>query len=271
MCSESIPILEEGSRGDEVVDLQTQLFQLGYADLTRPSEVFDAGTTQAVKCFQRDLDLPITGVADEVTQAHLERHLTSPGGWVAQAAQLARRLLDLEGTRLVFRDDGVKGELERAATRRTIPHPCDQVGVYLHPFLLQTLLEVSERSCFELSVLRSAHGKYQMLDDLSVCDVPDATTSAHYLGHGADFYRLGPSLDRLVARGDGDEAWWAVQEPVIRPYWEAEVAMPPGYWIVFSEGLKSTYRGIHHGIRFFSNPRHVDHLHVGLNMNVPRL
>lgn len=271
MCSESIPILQEGSQGDEVFDLQTQLFQLGYADLTRPTELFDAGTAQAVRCFQRDLDLPITGVADEATQAHVERHLTSPGGWVAQAAQLARRLLDLEGQRLVFRDAGIRGELERAATRRTVPHPCDDVGVYLHPHLLQTVLDVAERACFELSVLRSTHGKYQMLDDLTVCEVPDAITSCHYLGHGADFYRLGPSLDELVARSDGEEAWAAVQEPVIRPYWEAEATMPPGYWIVFSEDLKPKFRGIRHGLRFFSNPRHVDHVHVGLNMNVPRL
>lgn len=62
--------LTRGSRGAEVVRLQTRLAGLRYYDTAIDGQ-FGGGTAGAVSYFQRRNDLPETGVADEATQRRL--------------------------------------------------------------------------------------------------------------------------------------------------------------------------------------------------------
>jgi hypothetical protein len=69
--------LRPGDKSDAVKDLQQQLADLGYTRANgQPLGVdgdFGAGTSHAVKAFQKDNALPVTGVADEVTRQAVDR------------------------------------------------------------------------------------------------------------------------------------------------------------------------------------------------------
>src|ERR1700733_12792601 len=67
------PILGLGSQGDEVKASQTALGKIGATlPATETSQsAFGAGTAAAVKQFQAQAHLPITGLVDAVTQATL--------------------------------------------------------------------------------------------------------------------------------------------------------------------------------------------------------
>lgn len=59
------PILKQGSEGHDVLVLQQNLKKLGY--FVEPDGVFDTTTFNAVVAFQREENLPSTGIVDRVT------------------------------------------------------------------------------------------------------------------------------------------------------------------------------------------------------------
>ena len=59
-------IWQLGDRGEDVAQIQTRLRELGYLT-TEPTGVFDDDTEAALRRFQRDQGLLVTGMADRVT------------------------------------------------------------------------------------------------------------------------------------------------------------------------------------------------------------
>ena len=62
--------LKEGDEGDDVAELQYRLIDLYYLS-TEATGTYDAATTEAVRAFQTDFDLEVTGEADAKTQSVL--------------------------------------------------------------------------------------------------------------------------------------------------------------------------------------------------------
>lgn len=58
--------LSKGDKSDEVVEMQTRLYELGYLSES-PDGQFGAKTQTAVKIFQQVSALPVTGIADNAT------------------------------------------------------------------------------------------------------------------------------------------------------------------------------------------------------------
>ena len=58
--------LSKGDKSDEVVNMQTRLYELGYLSET-PDGDFGSKTQTAVKIFQQVSGLPVTGIADNAT------------------------------------------------------------------------------------------------------------------------------------------------------------------------------------------------------------
>lgn len=58
--------LSKGDKSDEVVEMQTRLYELGYLSET-PDGQFGSKTQTAVKIFQQVSALPVTGIADNAT------------------------------------------------------------------------------------------------------------------------------------------------------------------------------------------------------------
>ncbi len=71
-----------GSRGDQVRELQQQLKQLGYFTYSEVTGYYGVLTADAVRRFQRDNGLPVTGAVDNQTAARLAsavKEKTTPG------------------------------------------------------------------------------------------------------------------------------------------------------------------------------------------------
>ena len=64
-------IWQKGDKGDEVLWIETRLYELGYLE-REPGEVFDEETEKALLWFQRDNWLLETGMADGITMELLE-------------------------------------------------------------------------------------------------------------------------------------------------------------------------------------------------------
>ena len=63
-------LLEKGSKGEEVKKLQQRLIELKY--LTGSADgSYGNKTVQAIELYQKDADLPVTGIADPATQESL--------------------------------------------------------------------------------------------------------------------------------------------------------------------------------------------------------
>jgi hypothetical protein len=64
--SPSVAVLQQGSQGDQVKSVQLALRRLGYATGALDG-IYGPVTTQAVRQFQRDNYLPVTGSVDDTT------------------------------------------------------------------------------------------------------------------------------------------------------------------------------------------------------------
>lgn len=60
------PVLNEPIKSVQLM-LKTIAYALGTIPIVNPDGIFDATTEQAVRAFQREYDLPVTGVVDETT------------------------------------------------------------------------------------------------------------------------------------------------------------------------------------------------------------
>lgn len=177
----------------------------------------------------------------------------------------ACRLLDLEGKRIRFRDERVRDEILSSTRGERIPHLGDARGLPLHPVLLEALATLADIQCFELGWLRATHGKYKTTaGDTSKIDA-DAEISAHFYGMGADFYAVGSSLDRLVTHDAGQAALDDALRPFVQAIWNDVAHLPNGWWVVMPPSLNPETPGVRRGVEFFSNDRHRNHLHIGLN------
>ena len=91
-------------RGDDVADLQTRLCSLGF-DTGRVDGIYGDNTTHAVAEFQRNLKLPVDGIAGRVTVEELTRmssHRANPALVTTVREQANRRhaTASLPGTRI---------------------------------------------------------------------------------------------------------------------------------------------------------------------------
>ncbi|WP_027965261.1 peptidoglycan-binding protein [Halalkalibacillus halophilus] len=66
-----------GNRGQHVVDMKTDLVELGYASWSSPSASYGEITASVVRDFQADNNLIVNGIADEVTLEMIERLLNT--------------------------------------------------------------------------------------------------------------------------------------------------------------------------------------------------
>ena len=62
---------QPGDTGTKVEEIQGMLFRIGLLRLNERTGTFDATTTAAVKKFQQQRGLPVTGIVDDVTYQHL--------------------------------------------------------------------------------------------------------------------------------------------------------------------------------------------------------
>jgi len=179
--------------------------------------------------------------------------------------QAAGRLLGLEGKRIKFRDARVRAEIAASANGELIEHSGDRRGLLLHPVMLEALGVLTDVQCYELGWLRATHGKYKTTaGDTSVTD-RDAEVSAHFFGMGADFYAVGPSLDRLTTYDAGQSALDDVLRPLVRTIWDGVATLPRQWWVVMPPSLNPETPGTRAAVEYFSNDRHRNHLHIGLN------
>lgn len=65
-------VLKEGSKGEAVRVLQTQLIELEYLK-GKPSGVYDRTTVEAVRKFQRDRNIEVDGICGPETQSELKK------------------------------------------------------------------------------------------------------------------------------------------------------------------------------------------------------
>ena len=91
-------------RGDDVADLQTRLCSLGF-DTGRVDGIYGDNTTHAVAEFQRNLKLPVDGIAGRITIEELARmssHRDNPALVTTVREQANRRntKASLPGTRI---------------------------------------------------------------------------------------------------------------------------------------------------------------------------
>jgi peptidoglycan endopeptidase LytE len=70
-------VLKIGSRGTEVSKLQQNLKQLGYFNYPEITDYYGAFTAEAVRKFQQQNKLPVTGVADSATLAKINEAITN--------------------------------------------------------------------------------------------------------------------------------------------------------------------------------------------------
>lgn len=63
------PTMQKGDENDNVQALQERLMDLGYLDLDEPTQKYGPATETAVKWFQRQAGMELTGVADATTLA----------------------------------------------------------------------------------------------------------------------------------------------------------------------------------------------------------
>lgn len=182
-----------------------------------------------------------------------------------RTARAARCLLDHEGKRIRFKDSRVRDEVVISTRGERISHLGDPRGICLHPALLEALVVLAGIQCYELGWLRATHGKYKTTaGDTSKIDM-DAEISPHFFGMGADFYAVGTSLDRLVTHEAGQAALDDVLRPLVRAIWDDIAHLPAGWWVVMPASLNPDTPGSRRGVEFFSNDRHRNHLHIGLN------
>ena len=60
------PVLNQPIKSLQLM-LKTIAYALGTIPIVNPDGIFDATTQQAVRAFQQEYDLPVTGIADETT------------------------------------------------------------------------------------------------------------------------------------------------------------------------------------------------------------
>ena len=92
-----VRILQYGMDGDDVLEIQTKLTELGYYS-GNLSGRYREGTRAAIKKFQKDFDLDVTGIADARTQAILKETQYRPlqyGSSGEQVKKLQTRLTEL--------------------------------------------------------------------------------------------------------------------------------------------------------------------------------
>ncbi len=63
------PTMQKGDENENVQALQEQLMDLGYLDLDEPTQKYGSATETAVKWFQRQAGMELTGIADAATLA----------------------------------------------------------------------------------------------------------------------------------------------------------------------------------------------------------
>ena len=63
--------LDVGSRSDDVLRLKRRLYEMGYYTKPNENQNYTESTAEVIKRFQEDVGLPVTGVADPLTQAAL--------------------------------------------------------------------------------------------------------------------------------------------------------------------------------------------------------
>lgn len=97
--SESTQTLQNGSNGDDVLKLQQRLISLGYLS-GGADGAFGNKTAEAVRLFQQEAGLPVTGVADPDTQAAL----------FADDAPIAKVYLELDFKALARDPDNYTGK-----------------------------------------------------------------------------------------------------------------------------------------------------------------
>jgi peptidoglycan hydrolase-like protein with peptidoglycan-binding domain len=123
------PILAQNAQGDQVKAVQTNLTKIG---LTVPAtetsqSLFGAGTTDAIKQFQAQNKLPVTGVIDAATQAMLNNAAAVAGTNQSQVSgQLAMDYgLAANGVTVRLYSIGYGGVATKLAEAKT-----DANGVY---------------------------------------------------------------------------------------------------------------------------------------------
>ncbi|WP_054634868.1 peptidoglycan-binding protein [Thalassobacillus sp. C254] len=118
-------ILQEGSRGPLVRDLQQRLLDLGYDLGTYGADgIYGPVTREAVRSFQQDAGITVDGIAGPETYRAMEE---VSGGWSGQILQegsrgplvrdLQQRLLDLGYDLGSYGADGIYGPVTREAVR----------------------------------------------------------------------------------------------------------------------------------------------------------
>ncbi|UJL45900.1 peptidoglycan-binding protein [Virgibacillus sp. NKC19-16] len=63
---------QHGNSSEEILAMKEDLVELGYADWKNPTQYYGSETEEAVQFFQRENELPVSGIADEITLETIE-------------------------------------------------------------------------------------------------------------------------------------------------------------------------------------------------------
>ncbi|MEF3331731.1 peptidoglycan-binding protein, partial [Oceanobacillus oncorhynchi] len=69
--------LQRGKRNSASQSLKEDLVALGYLSLSNPNNLYGSETEKAVKAFQKDNNLPESGIADELTLSQIKNELSN--------------------------------------------------------------------------------------------------------------------------------------------------------------------------------------------------
>ncbi|MDQ0257663.1 N-acetylmuramoyl-L-alanine amidase [Evansella vedderi] len=104
-------IIQKGATGDDVVELQARLQWIGFYD-GNIDGVFGWGTYWAVRNYQQEFGMEVTGLVGENTKAMLERSTEFDKEWVHQMIREGRKFTYYGGTPLDIQK-GPKGSRDK--------------------------------------------------------------------------------------------------------------------------------------------------------------
>ncbi len=110
----------------------------------------------------------------------------------------------------------------RTARIRVLPYPSGQ-----HEFVGQVIRTLADRSRVDAMGTRRTRSVRKTI--AMPAELPNFQLAIRGRGGQFDFgFRIGPSADRLSARGDGDDEWWAT-EPTVLDWSRLATSLPASY------------------------------------------
>lgn len=112
--------LDVGDRNSDVLRLKRRLYEMGYFAKPNDNSNYTESTADVIERFQKDVGLPVTGVADPLTQAALfDEHTAKREGSAQEPKYLANRDQELVIQRVEVTNYNFHGSLQMSVRNNT--------------------------------------------------------------------------------------------------------------------------------------------------------